>query len=159
MVYHKLDPEKKSKIHYQIAKLNKKQLLIDLVRSRLLFVDKRIKRLQDAPDITDQRLLHILETLIVMTPSANRLDEQTSAMIALKLANLSAKYGKSPYSPVAYAAYCYILFYFLKDPKKGKKLENITLELLQHSQHASAKSIAYCVLGSNSIIKKQHDFH
>ena len=129
-------------------KLALKYLIADLIQCKLLFRDKKIKQLKNAPVITDQRLLRILETLTIMAPSANRVNDQTSVMIALKLAILSVKHGDSDYSPVAYATYCYVLFHILKDHKKGKQLEDVALALLQQSQNASSKSAAYCIMGS-----------
>jgi Predicted ATPase len=102
-------------------KLERKYLFTDLIKSRLLFSDRRIGQLNNAPEITDQRLLSLLETLTIMAPSAECVDDKTVAMIILKLALLSLKHGNSAYAPNAYASYCYILFHILRDPKRGKK--------------------------------------
>ena len=129
-------------------RLDSKHLLVDLIKSRALFSAERISRLKDAPTMTDQRILSILETLAVMAPAANRTSDSTSALIALKMAILSAKHGNSASSPIAYAGYCYVLFHVLKDHKKGKQLEDITLSLLEKSENAAVKAAAYCVLGT-----------
>lgn len=128
-------------------KLDPKHLVIDLIQCKLLLSRKKIKQLKNAPAIKDQRLLYILETLTVMAPAASRVNDQAAASIALKMAVLSMKYGNSDYSPVAYAAYCCTLFHILKDPKKGKQLEDAVLELLHQSEKASLKSTAYGILG------------
>lgn len=128
-------------------KLERKFLFIDLIKSRLLFSYKRIGRLNNAPEITDQRILSVLETLTIMAPSAECVDDKTAAMIALKLSLLSLKHGNSVYAPNAYATYCYVLLHILRDPKRAKKLEDIVLMLMRQPRNSSLK-IAYFILGT-----------
>lgn len=93
-------------------------------------------------------MLVILETLTVMAPSANRIGDRMSALIALKLALLSARHGNSDYAPVAYASYSYVLFHIFKDYKKGRELEDVALTLLEKSENAASKYTALCITGS-----------
>jgi hypothetical protein len=103
--------------------------------------------LRPVAENSDGRLLIILETLTDMAPSANRLGDKTDARIALKLAALSARHGNSDYAPVAYASYSYILLQIIKDHKKGKKLLEAALPLIDVCEDAASKSAAYCILG------------
>jgi len=128
--------------------LNTNYLILDLLKSRLLFSIGKISRLEAAPAITDQRLLCILDTMTIMAPAAERRSDKMAAMIALKLAVLSARHGNSDYAPIAYAAYSYTVFHILKDHKKGKSLLAATLALIDGCENASLKSAAYCILGS-----------
>jgi predicted ATPase/DNA-binding CsgD family transcriptional regulator len=129
-------------------KFDRKHLLPDLLKSKLLFTDRKISRLASAPAITQPRQLYILETLTVMALAANRTDDRLSAIFALKLAVLSARYGNSDYAPAAYAAYCYLLFSVLRNPEKGRRLEKVILELLEQSDNPDTKSTAWFLLGA-----------
>ncbi|ATW23516.1 helix-turn-helix transcriptional regulator [Candidatus Formimonas warabiya] len=129
-------------------KVDLKSLIPDLIKSRLLLNSRKIRWLKDAPAITDERLLVILETLTVMAPSANRIGDRMSALIALKLTILSARHGNSDYAPVAYASYVYVLFHLLKDPEKGRELEDVTLTFLEKSESVSSRYVALCIIGS-----------
>lgn len=128
-------------------KLDPKCLLPDLIKSKLLFTDRKISRLTSAPAITETRQLYILETLTVMALAANRTDDGLSAIFALKLAVLSARYGNSDYAPAAYAAYCYVLFSVLRQPGKGRRLEKVVLELIENCGNSDSKSTAWFLLG------------
>ncbi|WP_148133894.1 helix-turn-helix transcriptional regulator [Candidatus Formimonas warabiya] len=129
-------------------KLDRKHLLPDLIKSKLLFTDRKISRLTSASAITEIRQLYILETLTVMALAANRTDDRLSAIFALKLAVLSARYGNSDYAPAAYAAYCYILFSVLRKPEKGRRLEKVVLELIEKCGNSDSKSTAWFLLGA-----------
>jgi predicted ATPase/DNA-binding CsgD family transcriptional regulator len=129
-------------------KLDQKHLLPDLMKSKLLFTNRKISRLKTAPAITEGRTLYILETLTVMAFAANRTDDRLSGIFALKLAVLSARYGNSDYAPVAYAAYCYVLFSALRKPKKGRRLEKVVLELIEKCENPDSKSAAWFLLGT-----------
>lgn len=129
-------------------KLDRKHLLPDLIKSKLLFTNGRINKLASAPPVTEGEKLTILETLTVMALAANRTDDRLSAIFALKLAVLSARYGNSDYAPAAYAAYCYILFSVLRNPEKGRRLEKVVLELIEKCGSADLKSTAWFILGA-----------
>lgn len=129
-------------------RLDRKHLLPDLIKSKLLFTDRKISRLTRAPAITEARQLYILETLTVMALAANRTDDKLSAIFALKLAVLSARYGNSDYAPAAYAAYCYVLFSVLRNPEKGRRLEKVVLELIEKCGNPDSKATAWFILGA-----------
>jgi predicted ATPase/DNA-binding CsgD family transcriptional regulator len=148
------DFEKVMALGFQILKdlhfeMNlKRPLLLDLIKSRLLLNPGKISRVKNAPEITDERSLCILETLTVMILAANRIDDRLSALFSLKLAILSARYGNSPYAPTAYAAYCYVLFFTLRDHKTGKRLEKVVLDMIEDCPSHESKSTALFILGA-----------
>lgn len=127
---------------------NIKQIKIDLLKGKMLFSNKAIGQLKDKPIITDKRLLDILETLTTMIPAANCIDVDIFQLIIIKIGLLSVKYGNSSYSPIGYGAYSYILYNIWNDHEKGKKLENITLELLESNDNLLTKSIVYSFIGA-----------
>ena len=127
---------------------NTRSIPLDLIKSRMLYSRKKIEGIKDAPVITDYRLLTILEVLVIMFPAANRLDLKLFTLVTLKLAILSGKYGNSKYSCIGYASYCYLLFFMFRDYKKGDRLQKITLELLDHPDMDSTRTVAYAIIGT-----------
>ena len=127
---------------------SKSFIAIDLIKSIFLYNNKRISEIRGAEIITDDRILTILEVLIIMFPAANRIDTNTFNLINFKLANLSMKYGNSQYAGIGYAAYSFILFFILKNPKKGDMLQKITIEMLDDENLSLQKSIAYALIGT-----------
>lgn len=128
--------------------LNPKDIIPDLIKSRLILSGRKISRLENAPEICDQRLLLIMETMSNMLPAANRISGGTASAIAVKLALLSERYGNSDYAPIAYASYIYVLFHILKDYKRGERLEDVTLLLIDKCENAASKFVSMCILGS-----------
>ena len=128
--------------------LNPRFLVAVLIESRLVFSLKKIGRLVSAPDITDQRLLYILETLSLLLPSANHVGGKILPLIILKMAILSARHGNSDYAPIAYASYAYVFFHVFKDHRRGKLLEDASLTLIDRCENTASKYVALCILGS-----------
>ncbi|QUH30314.1 AAA family ATPase [Vallitalea guaymasensis] len=150
---HDGDCEKVIEIGLELLKLldldfNIKHLKMDLLKGKKLFSNKAIEQIKDKPIITDKRLLYILETLTTMIPAANCIDGNIFHLIIIKIGILSVKYGNSSYSPIGYGAYSYILYNVWNDYEKGKKLENITLELLESNDNLLTKSIVYSFIGA-----------
>lgn len=129
-------------------KLSTKHLVINLIKGKLLLSNKKINKLSDAPLIKDKRINCILETLSEMIPAANCINDKIFQLILMKIGILSVEYGNSPFSSIGYAAYSYILFNIWGDYKKGKKLGDITLELLEDTDNLSTKSIVYSFVGT-----------
>lgn len=123
-------------------------IIPDLIISRLILTDGKISRLENAPGITDERILLILETITNILPAANRISDKMSAALALKMTILSARHGNSDYAPVAYATYAYVLHHILGDYKKGKRLEDIALALVGRCESLASRFVSLCILGS-----------
>jgi predicted ATPase/DNA-binding CsgD family transcriptional regulator len=129
-------------------KLSYRQVIWNLMRTRLMYNKKRVSRILEVPSITDSRILKILEVLVAMFPAANRTDTRLFTLINLKLAFLSGKHGDSPYACIGYASFCYVLYFVFKDFCRGNQLQEKTLKLLQDSGHNFHRSIAYAMLGT-----------
>jgi predicted ATPase/DNA-binding CsgD family transcriptional regulator len=129
-------------------RLSAADIIPNLIKSRLMLSNRKISRLENAPDIADRRILCILETLANMLPAANRVSDRMSAELALKMTILSVKYGNSDYAPVAYASYVYVLFHILKDHKRGKRLEEAALSLIDRCGDVASRFISRSILGS-----------
>jgi DNA-binding CsgD family transcriptional regulator len=83
-----------------------------------------------------------------MAPSANLTNEDLFALIVLKIGNLSAKHGNSLYSPVGYAAYSLVLGSVLGDFQKAKKVEEISLSMVEIIDDEALKCTTYFVIGT-----------
>lgn len=126
---------------------DEKWIAIDVIKSLFLYSEKNIKNIKRAKEITDTRILTILEILVIMLPAANRIDEKVFHLLCIKMANLSMKFGKSRYAAIGYAIYSHTLFCLLRNHKKGNMLQKITLEMLDEDISNMQKSIAYSFIG------------
>ncbi len=107
------------------------QIIKEILYGKFLFRSSRLETIKNAPIITDERLTNVMEILTIMVASANLKDEKLFALIVLKIGNLSAKYGNSLYSPLAYAAYSLVLGPGMGNFKKAAKLMEISLNLAE----------------------------
>ncbi len=120
----------------------------ETTKGKLLFSNSKIEDLQNAPFIQDKRILQIMETLTQMIPAANIVDDQAFDLILMKIANLSAQYGNSLYSPIGYAAYSYIFYNIWQDPENGERLKDIALDLLEDTDDSATRIIVYSLIGT-----------
>jgi len=107
------------------------QIAKEILYGQILFRNSRLESIKNAPIITDIRVTNALEILTIMAASANMMDEKLFELIVLKIGNLSARYGNSPYSPLGYAAYSLVLGPLMGNFKKAKKLMDISLNLVE----------------------------
>lgn len=124
------------------------QVARELLCGMVLFRNSRLEGIKNAPIVTDKRLTSVLEILNIMVASAYLTDENLFALIVLKIGNLSARYGNSLYSPLAYAAYSLILGNVLGDYKKADKLKDISLHLAELFGDDLFGAATYFCLGS-----------
>ncbi|WP_066495609.1 AAA family ATPase [Abyssisolibacter fermentans] len=129
-------------------KFNTKHLVTDFIKGKLLFSNNKIEKLKNAPMIKDKRLMIILETLTKMIPAANIVNDKIFGLTLMKIGILSAKYGNSPYSPIGYTAYSYVANNIWKDHKKGERLKDIALDLLEDTDNLYTKPIVYSLIGT-----------
>jgi predicted ATPase len=107
------------------------QIIREILYGRVLFRSGRLELIKNAPTITDKRLANALEILSIMAASANLLDGKLFILIVLKIGNLSAKHGNSPYSPLGYAAYGLVLGSVMGNYKKAERLKDISVSLAE----------------------------
>ncbi|WP_442921681.1 AAA family ATPase [Microcoleus sp. Aus8_D2] len=90
-------------------KPNKLDVLLELVRTKLSLVGKRIEDLIDLPAMIDPDRLATMSILSRVASSAYLAAPELLGLIVLKQVNLSIKYGNTSVSSYAYAAYGIIL--------------------------------------------------
>ncbi len=129
-------------------KFDIKNLKVTLLKGKLLYSNKKIEKLKNAPAITDERIMIALETLTKMILAANCLNDKIFLQVLMKISSISAKHGNSPYSPIGYSAYSHVTNNVWKDFDKAKKLEDITIELLETTDNLFTRSFVYAFVGT-----------
>ncbi|HHW91340.1 MAG TPA: hypothetical protein GX735_01425, partial [Firmicutes bacterium] len=124
------------------------QIVKEILYGMVLFRNSRLEAIKNAPLVTDKRLTNTLEILNIMVASAYMTDENLFALIVLKIGNISARYGNSLYSPLAYAAYSLILANVLDNYQKADKLKDISLHLAELFGDDLFGAATYFCLGS-----------
>jgi predicted ATPase len=124
------------------------RLVKEILHGSFLFRNSRLEAIKNAPPITGERLADALEVLTIMAASANLIDKNLFSLIVLKIGNLSAKYGNSPYAPLGYAAYSMVLGSVLGNFTKGEKLQNIALSLAEQFDEEHFDATTYFCIGS-----------
>ncbi|MGV8149645.1 MAG: AAA family ATPase [Alkaliphilus sp.] len=135
-------------LHHLDFKLSINQLKIDILRGKLLFTKGKIAGLKNAPPLKGKRITQILEVLTTMIPTASCIDDKLFQLILMKIAMLSVKYGNSPYAPIGYGAYSFILNKVWKNHELGKELTDLTLELAAKIDNPSIKAVVYSFVGT-----------
>ena len=104
------------------------RLPIDLLRSMYVYNPSKIDRIVEAPKVTDDKLLLIIQVLTLMNVSAALTNDKLTAPIGLSAALVAAKRGSSGDSLIGYSSYCYVEYLILKDYKNA---EPIFIEALE----------------------------
>jgi len=124
------------------------QVAKEILLGKILFRNSRLESIKNAPILNNKNIIEAMEILTIMAPSANLTDENLFALIVLKTSNISAKYGNSLYSPLGYAGYSLILGSVLGDFKRAKKVEEISLSLVELIDDNALKCTTYFVIGT-----------
>ncbi len=134
---------------FKISRKNPKlQIAREILHGKLLFRDSRLRFLENAPIVTEQRIVDALEILTIMIASANLSDDTLFALFMVKMGNISARHGNTIHSPYAYAAYSLLLGSVLGNIKKAEKLKEISISLTAVFDDEAMGCAAYFVLGT-----------
>ncbi len=133
----------KLKIDYPSIRVYK-----EVVESSIRFNNKKIKKMINMPNINDDKLLLIADTLIRLASIANLVDDNLFILVIMKLSNLSAKEGATKYALPSYAAYCFILLHYLSDKQKARDISDIVKELINNNENNQMKCMTYFILGT-----------
>jgi predicted ATPase/DNA-binding CsgD family transcriptional regulator len=127
--------------------IDSKIINLDLIEIKFLCSNKKIGDMEKSDEISDERIKQILEILLLMLPISFNINEDLFSKVLIKIAKLSLKYNNSDYLLVGYAATSYVYFNIWKDYKKGVKLENKTLELMESMDEISTRTITNLFIG------------
>ncbi|MEM8674445.1 MAG: AAA family ATPase [Cyanobacteria bacterium P01_G01_bin.67] len=113
-------PRSPKKIHFLLA----------LIRTKLALSGRQIESLGDLPRLSDRRIIIIMRILNLIFPFAYLDYPKLFVLIALKIVNLSLKYGNSSESILGYCMYAVLLCGFLGDINSSFKFAELALNLL-----------------------------
>lgn len=114
-------PENPRKLH----------MMIEIILSKWYYRGKKIRNLTRKIEERSPRIQKVQELITVMGGPTSNANKKLYALIVLKIANLSGKYGITPYSAFGYAVYSFFAGSYLGDYKKGYELKNAAIELIQ----------------------------
>ena len=88
-----------------------------------------IDDLKRLPEMTDPYRLAAMRILLNAASSAYRNNIQMATIIALKMIQLSVRFGNSPYSPFGYSLYSLVQLGVLGNIEKGYQMGKFPVEL------------------------------
>ncbi|MBI5571764.1 MAG: AAA family ATPase [Desulfomonile tiedjei] len=125
---------------------NKLQVLLGLARLKLALLGKRIEDLNDLPEMTDPSKRAALKICSRVSNAAYFAAPDLAALLIFKRVELSVRYGNSPDSAIAYAAYGLLLCGALGDIESGYRFGQVALRLLERfGTPEIAGRVLFCV--------------
>ncbi len=154
-------------VHYGIAALKKIGYKLPVNPGKIVFIKeiilfkwrmygKDINELLHLPEMDKPVPRKAMEIIAKMAPSANSVTPELFALLCLKGANISIKYGNSDLSAIGYAAYAIILSQVLGDYVKAYRFGELAIRLAEKYNNSSAKSIVYFIVGGMVIPWAEH---
>ena len=119
---------------YLPKQLNKLNIFIGLIRTKLAMKNKRIEDLAELPPMADANKIAALRILTGMGPPAFVVAPDMFPLIVFKMVTLSLKYGNAPLSSVGYANYATIHCAVLGDMDSGYRYGQMAQALLERFQ-------------------------
>ena len=104
-----------------------------LLKTRTKLGKRPIEDLEYLPEIDNERVQMIVETIIMITPSVGFLSNNLRAYVPLQLLYLTLKYGNSKFSPLIFTLYGFFICIAFGDYQKGQKFGQLGLRLLEKS--------------------------
>ena len=124
------------------------RLGLDLVVSRIIYSNKKIRSLSEASGAIDEKVSIALDTLTIMNACAAVSNDRLTAAIGLSAALASAKCGESANSLVGYISYAYILYIVWNDLPKTKMMVQQILKMSQRISDHNSKSMVFFMIGA-----------
>jgi class 3 adenylate cyclase len=121
-------------------KPNMAQVVWGLLRARLALAGKSMDEIIAQPKMTDSRVLTIMRVATRISSTAYVVDPNLFALLVLKEAELSARYGNAAATPFAFALYGTIHCGVLGDFRRGYRFGKMALQLqekLEEVEHYS----------------------
>lgn len=109
----------------------KPSILAEILKSKIKLRKGNIEDLEYLPEIQDEKVQLILETISVITPSVGFLSKNLQAYLSLQLFNLTLTYGNSKFSPLIYTLYGFFLCAVFSDYSQGHRFGQLGLRFLK----------------------------
>jgi predicted ATPase/signal transduction histidine kinase/tRNA A-37 threonylcarbamoyl transferase component Bud32 len=116
-------------------------VMFNVFRLQVIMNRIDIEDLKRLPEMTDPKCLAAMRILFNAASSAYRNNILMAINMALKMIQLSVRYGNSPYSPFSYSVYSIVIQGVVGDIEKAYKLGKFPLELVARfrAKESSAK--------------------
>ena len=111
----------------------KPSILAEILKSRTRLRKHPIEDLEYLPEIQDEKVQLILETISVITPSVGFLPKNIQAYLSLQMINLTLKFGNSRFSALIYTLYGFFLCAVFSDYSQGHRFGQLGLRFLKKS--------------------------
>ncbi len=121
-------PQKPTKLHVLLSLISTK---LALAKKRWFGPYKRIKDLNQLPEMTDPHQIAIIRLIDSVTAAAYISNPNLFALFTFKEIKLSLRFGHTAQSAMAYAAYAIILASVLRDIDRGYQFGELALDLLK----------------------------
>ncbi len=109
----------------------KLDLVMGLMKTKLVMAGKRIEDLKDLPDMKDPHKLAAMRILSIVIVPVYFAGADLLPLIVFKMTNLSVRYGNTQASLFAYASYGAILSGVVGEIDKGYRFRELALGLLE----------------------------
>ena len=110
---------------------NKLTVMVDFVKTRFVLSIRRIKSLANLSDMIDRNKIATMRVLRCVISASYTVAPNLFALMVFRMVRLSAKYGKTRQTALAFAAYGIILSSAMKDVDAGNLFGDMALEMVR----------------------------
>ncbi len=137
-------------------KPNKLDILVAVLKTKLILSGKNIKHLATLPIMNDLRKLAIMRILMLVAPVSSQAGTLHFPLIMLAMIRLAVKYGNSNVASFSYSAYGAMLCDKLDDIETGYKFGLLSISVLEKMNANSFKSKVYFMFNATIRHFKDH---
>ncbi|MBF0275983.1 MAG: GAF domain-containing protein, partial [Nitrospinae bacterium] len=109
----------------------KPQILLIYLKIRAMLIGKDFNYLMERPEITDPKVLAALSMIFTIGTPAYISNPKISALLTLKMVEITLKHGNSPYAMYSYEILGHFLCAIFGDVPKGYGFSKFSLELAE----------------------------
>ncbi|MBW2737261.1 MAG: AAA family ATPase [Deltaproteobacteria bacterium] len=137
-------------------KPNKLNIILDLLRTKLLLAGKRISKLVDLKKMDDPIKLASMRILNRAGSAAYFADPDLLPLLVLRSVRFSIKYGNAPVTSFSYAVYGMILCWIVGDIETGYRFGRLALSVLEQFNAKEFKAMTFHMVYGFVIHWKDH---
>ena len=127
-------------------KNNHLSILIELIKAKINLKGRKIAEIVNAPDLNDPGLKIVMKVIKeILTPTYLLGDDNLFGLLALRMTNISLKYGNSPEASLAYAAYAIVLRGGFSSYKNSYEYASLALKLAEKFKNKIHSAKVYFV--------------
>ncbi|HEY9851990.1 MAG TPA: AAA family ATPase [Leptolyngbyaceae cyanobacterium] len=123
-------------------------ILLGLIRTKLVLSGKQIENLANLPEMTDSYKLAAMGILMNITSPVFMARPAMFPLIIFAMLNLGFKYGNCSFSALAYVIYGLLLCGSLGDIESGYRFGQLALQILEKYDAKKLKPIVYVTFNS-----------